>query len=94
MNGSQERLQALSRRAAREREELASVLWESRVEASAFRHKWRYAGVAASGLAAATTFAWKFFGKNSFAAKAGKLASAASLLIGIGRGVRTARRFF
>lgn len=94
MNDSRDRLEVLSRRAAREREELASALWETRHEALAFGQRWRYAGVAASGLAAAATFAWKLFGKNSFAAKAGRIASAASLLIGLGKGFRTARRFW
>lgn len=37
---------------------------------------------------------WKLFGRNSLAAKAGKIASAASLLLGIGRGVRGLRRFW
>jgi hypothetical protein len=94
MSDSDERLDALSRRAAREREALASVLWETRVEVSAFRQRWRYAGLAASGLAAAATAAWKLFGRNSLAAKAGRIASAASLLIGLGRGVRSARKFW
>ena len=91
---SEERLETLTRQASLEREELASGLWEARSEAAAFRHRWRYAGLAASGLAAAGTAAWKLFGKNSFAARAGKNASAASLLIGLGRGVRAARRFW
>ena len=94
MSGSDERLDALSRRAALEREALASVLWETRVEVSAFRQRWRYAGLAASGLAAAATAAWKLFGRNSLAAKAGRIASAASLLIGLGKGVRSVRRFW
>lgn len=94
MSGSNDRLDALSRRAAREREQLASELWEVRYEASAFRQRWRFAGFAASGLAAGAAAAWKLFGRNSLAAKAGRIASAASLLIGLGRGVRSIRRFF
>jgi hypothetical protein len=94
MNESANRLEQLSRRAASEREALASELWETRVEVSAFRHRWRYAGLAASGLAAAATAAWKLFGRNSLAAKAGRIASAASLLIGLGKSVRTARKFW
>lgn len=93
-SSSRERLEALSRRAAREREELASTLWETRLEISAFRQRWRYAGLAASGVAAAATAAWKLFGRNSLAAKAGRIASAASLLIGLGRGFRAARKFW
>jgi hypothetical protein len=94
MNEAKDRLETLSRRAAREREELASALWEARAEVSAFRQRWRFAGLAASGLAAAATAGWKLFGRNSFAAKAGRIASAASLLIGLGKGFRTARRFW
>ena len=94
MNEPNERLDALSRRAAREREDLAAELWEIRYEASAFRQRWRFAGLAASGVAAGVTAAWKLFGRNSLAAKAGKIASAASLLIGLGRGVRAFRRFW
>ena len=88
------RLEALSERAAQEREALASRLWETRVEVSEFHRRWRYAGLAASGLAAAATAAWKLFGRNSLAAKAGRIASAASLLIGLGKGVRTVRKFW
>jgi hypothetical protein len=91
---AQERLEALSRRAAMERQELSSALFEARNEASAFRDRWRYAGLAASGLAAAATAAWKLFGRNSLAARVGKIASAASLLIGVGRGVHNVRRFW
>ena len=94
MSEHEDRLEALSRRAAWEREDLAAALSEARIEASAFRQRWRYAGLAASGIAAAATAAWKLFGRNSLAAKAGRIASAASLLIGIGRGVRSARRFW
>jgi len=94
MNEREERLVALSRRAALEREELAAALRETKEEAAAFRQRWRFAGLAASGLAAAATAAWKLFGRNSLAAKAGRIASAASLLIGIGRGVRSGRRFW
>jgi hypothetical protein len=44
-------------------------------------------------VAAAAAVGWKLFGRNSLAARAGKIASAASLLLGIGRGVRHLRRF-
>ncbi len=94
MTGRDERLAELSRRAASEREDLAGALSEARADISAFRQRWRFAGLAASGLAAAATAAWKLFGRNSLAAKAGRIASAASLLIGLGRGVRAGRRFW
>ena len=91
---SGERLEELRRRAAWEREDLATAVKDIRFEASAFRERWKFAGWAASGLAAAGMAGWKLFGRNSLAAKAGKIASAASLLVGIGRGVRVLRRFW
>ncbi len=94
MNSHEERLAALSRRAAWEREDLATTLSEIRSEAVAFRERWGFAGRTAAGLAAAATAAWKLFGRNSLAARAGKIASAASLLLGIGKGVRRLRRFW
>jgi hypothetical protein len=90
----EERLAALRRKAAWQREDLASSLREIRFEAVSFRQRWRFAGWAASGAAATATAAWKLFGRNSLAARAGKIASAASLLLGIGRGVRRVRRFW
>lgn len=94
MNGHAERLEALRRRAAHEREDFVDALAEARSNVDAFRQRWRFAGWAASGLAAAATMGWKLFGKNSFAAKAGRLASFASLALGIGRGVQRVRRFW
>jgi hypothetical protein len=94
MNGSNERLLELRRRAAYEREDLAASVRDLRVELESFRSRWRFAGWAASGVAAAATAGWKLFGRNSLAARAGRVASAASLLLGIGRGVRSLRRFW
>jgi hypothetical protein len=94
MTRHEERLANLRRRAAFERDDLAASVVDLRMEAAAFRHRWRFAGWAASGLAAAGTVGWRLFGRNSLAAKAGRLASAASLLIGLGRGVRKVRRFW
>jgi hypothetical protein len=94
MTPHEERLANLRRRAEFERDDLAASLREMKLEADDFRHRWRFAGLAASGLAAAGTVGWKLFGRNSLAAKAGRFASAASLLIGLGRGVRKVRRFW
>jgi hypothetical protein len=94
MTRHEERLANLRRRAAFERDDLAESLRELRFEAAAFRHRWRFAGWAASGLAAAGTVGWKLFGRNSLAARASRFASAASLLIGLGRGVQKVRRFW
>lgn len=87
------RLEELRRRAAREREDLAEALAAVRDNAVDFRHRWRFAGWAASGLAAAATAGWKLFGRNSLAARTGRIASWASLLIGVGRGIQRIRRF-
>ncbi|HEY1252782.1 MAG TPA: hypothetical protein VGH97_16505 [Thermoanaerobaculia bacterium] len=89
-----ERLLELRRRAAFEREDLAAAVRDLRVELDSFRTRWRFAGWAASGVAAAATAGWKLFGRNSLAAKASRIASAASLLLGLGRSVRTLRRFW
>ena len=94
MSGRVERMETLRRRAALEREDLAEALAAARDDAASFRHRWRFAGWAASGLAAVATAGWKLFGRNSLAAKAGRIASAASLLLGIGRGVQRVRRFW
>ena len=94
MSARQERIEALRRRAAWEREDLASILREMRLAASSSRERWRFAGRVASTLAVAATAAWKLFGRNSPAAKARRIASAASLLIGLGRGVKRIRRFW
>jgi hypothetical protein len=94
MSEAEQRIAALRRRAAWEREDLAGALREVRLEASSLRTRWRFAGWAASGLAAAATAGWKLFGRNSLAFKVGKIASAASLLLGIGRGVQRIRRFW
>jgi hypothetical protein len=91
--GPEDRLGELRRRAAREREDLAESLAAVRGEAADFGHRWRFAGWAASGLAAAATAGWKLFGRNSLAARTGRVASWASLLIGVGRGIQRIRRF-
>ncbi len=94
MNERENRMAELLHRAEREREDLAEALSDVRAEANAFRQRWRFAGWAASGLAAAATAGWKLFGRNSLAARAGRIASAASLVLGIGRGVQRVRRFW
>jgi len=93
VNGADDRLEALRLRAAREREDLVEALAAVRDEADGFRQRWRFAGWAASGVAAAATAGWKLFGRNSLAARTGRIASWASLLIGVARGVQRIRRF-
>ncbi|HWZ85910.1 MAG TPA: hypothetical protein VN032_06910 [Thermoanaerobaculia bacterium] len=94
MSGHEERIQALRLRGAREREDLVEALAAARADAASFRQRWRFAGWAASGLAAAATMGWKLFGRNSLAARAGRIASFASLALGVGRGIQRVRRFW
>ena len=94
MSDGEARLAQLRRQAALDREELAQRVGDMREDIQAFRKRWRFAGWAASGAAAAAAAGWKLFGRNSLAAQASRLASGASLLLGIGRGIRTLRRFW
>jgi hypothetical protein len=90
----EDRLTLLRRRASWEREDLATALGDLQQAAGSFRERWRFAGWAVTGLVAAATAGWKLFGRNSLAAKAGRIASAASLLLGLGRGIWRIRRLW
>ena len=94
MNERAERLETLRVRAAREREDLTEALASARFEIDDLRRRWRFAGWAASGLAAAATASWKLFGRNSLAARAGRMANYASLLLGVGKGINRLRKFW
>lgn len=93
-SGPSPKLEDLRRRAAFEREDLAIAVRDLKTDLVSFRSRWRLAGWAASGVAAAAAASWKLFGRRSLAAKASRVASAASLLMGIGRGFRLLRRFW
>jgi len=94
MNAAETRLQELRTRAAAERADLADALVTARANFDAVRHRWRFAGWAASGAAAAAMAGWKLFGRNSLAAKVSRITSYASLALGIGRGVSRLRKFW
>lgn len=94
MSAAETRLQELRARAAAERADLADALVTARANLAAMRYRWRFAGWAASGVAAAAMAGWRLFGRNSLAAKVSKVASYASLALGIGRGVSRLRRFW
>ena len=94
MSAAETRLQELRARAAAERADLADALVTARANLAATRYRWRFAGWAASGAAAAAMAGWRLFGRNSLAAKVSKVASYASLALGIGRGVSRLRRFW
>ena len=94
MSTSEERLRQLRAQAERERADLAEAIVSAREGIAAVRHRWRFAGWAASGAAAAAMAGWRLFGRNSLAAKVSKLATYASLALGVGRGVSRLRRFW
>ncbi len=94
MSASETRLQELRARAAAERADLADALATARDNLAAMRHRWRFAGWAASGAAAAAMAGWRLFGRNSLAAKVSRITSYASLALGIGRGVSRLRKFW
>ncbi len=87
------RLEELNRRAARERERLADALFDVSVAVRQRRTTFRVAGMAATALAAGGTAAWKLFGATSPAARIGRAASGASILIGLGKAFFKIRRF-
>jgi predicted transcriptional regulator len=90
-DGVDARLEELTRRAERERLLLAESLGSVASDVRRHRMAWKFA--TATGLAAAATGAWKLFGRNSAAAKIGKAASGASILLGLGRAFLRLRRF-
>lgn len=94
MTDREERIAELRRQATWEREDLATALAHLKSETDDRRARWAFAGRAATGVAAALMAAWKLFGRNSLAARTGRIASAVGLLLGIGRGVRRLRRFW
>ena len=94
MSASETRLQELRARAAAERADLADAIVTARDNLAAMRHRWRFAGWAASGAAAAAMAGWRLFGRNSLAAKVSRIASYASLALGVGRGVSRLRKFW
>ncbi len=94
MNASGERLRQLRAQAERERADLAEAVVSAREDLTAMRQRWRFAGWAASGAAAAAMAGWRLFGRNSLAARVSKIATYASLALGIGRGVSRLRRFW
>ena len=94
MSESETRLQELRVRAAAERADLADALVTARENLDAMRYRWRFAGWAASGAAAAAMAGWRLFGRNSLAARVSKIATYASLVLGLGRGVSRLRKFW
>jgi len=83
----------LARRAELQRAELTSALGDVALNVRDHRLRWKVAGMAATGIAAAGTAAYRLFGKASPAAQIGRAASAASIAIGLGRAFLRLRKF-
>lgn len=89
-----DRIEGLRRRGEFERETLAREVSGLRNAIDEKRARWKTASWIAGGLAVAWTVGHKLFGRRSLSAKVGRLASAASMLFGLGRAVGRARRFW
>ncbi|MEO8431729.1 MAG: hypothetical protein ABI592_09500 [Acidobacteriota bacterium] len=87
------RLEELSRRAERQREELAGSISGIASDVREHRMRWKIAGMTATGIAAAGTAAYRLFGKASPAARIGRAASATSIVLGLGRAFLRLRKF-
>ena len=94
MNGSADRIAALVRRGESEREDLAMAVADGREEIERRRAQWKAASIIATSIAVAATVAYRVFGKASLAARLSRIATAASLVIGLARGFRKIRRFW
>lgn len=94
MRHQTERVAELLRRAEQEREQLVGTLADILEEVERRRLQWKMAGMIAGGLAAAGTVAYKLFGRFSLSARLGRVASVASLLLGLSRAVLRLRRFW
>lgn len=93
MKGGEERIERLRQRGEQERERLAASVADISQEVSRRRRTWKFTGTVAGALAAGGTLAYKLFSRSSPAARIGRAASAASLLVGLGRAFLRVRRF-
>ena len=94
MSESADRIAALLRRGESEREDLAMAVADGREEIERRRAQWKAASMIATSIAIAATVTYRVFGKASLAAKLSRIASTASLVIGLARGFRKVRRFW
>lgn len=94
MNEGQDAIAALVRRGESEREDLAIAVADSREEIERKRAQWKAASTIATSIAVAASVAYRLFGKTSLASRLTRIASAASLVIGLARGFRRIRRFW
>ena len=92
-DASRKKVAELARRAELQRAELTSALGDVALNVRDHRLRWKVAGMAATGIAAAGTAAYRLFGKASPAAQIGRAASAASIAIGLGKAFLRLRKF-
>lgn len=91
---TRDRIEGLRRRGEFERDVLAREVAGLRSEIDRLGSRWKTAGWIAGGLAAAWTVGHKLFGRHSLSAKLSRVASAASILFGLGKAVGRARKFW
>jgi len=94
MSESADRIAALLRRGESEREDLAMAVADGREEIERRRAQWKAASMIATSIAIAATVTYRVFGKASLAAKLSRIATAASLVVGLARGFQKIRRFW
>ena len=90
---SRKRVAELARRAEVQRAELASAVGDVALNMRDHRLRWKVAGMAATGIAAAGTAAYRLLGRASPAAQIGRAVSAASIAIGLGKAFLRLRKF-
>jgi hypothetical protein len=90
---SRKRVAELARRAELQRAELTSALGDVALNMRDRQLRWKVAGMAATGIAAAGTAAFRLLGSASPAAQIGRAVSAASIAIGLGKAFLRLRKF-
>jgi hypothetical protein len=91
---ARERIEELRRRGEEERMALAADVAGLRAEYEARRAQIRFAGTAATAIAAIGTVLFKLFSRTSVAYRVGRLASAAGVLFHIGRAAFRTRKLW
>ncbi|HKF43504.1 MAG TPA: hypothetical protein VKG01_10425 [Thermoanaerobaculia bacterium] len=94
MSQNRDRIALLVRQGESEREDLAMAVADGREEIERRRAQWKAASMIATSIAVAASVAYRLFGKASLAARLSRIATAASLVIGLARGLRKIRRFW
>lgn len=93
MTDSSGRIEQLRRRGELERDALAGAVENIADEIERRRARWKLIGGLTGGALAAGVIGWKLFGAGSPAVRIGKAASAASVGLGVARGLARLRRF-